>query len=49
MEKWLKRGQRAAVSAEADAKVRETVERILDTSFVETAVKELGPYKPRAQ
>jgi NitT/TauT family transport system substrate-binding protein len=24
-----------------------TVERILDTSFVEEAVKELGPYKPR--
>ena len=24
-----------------------TVERIIDTSFVEQAVKELGPYKPR--
>ena len=24
-----------------------TVERIIDTSFVERAVKELGPYKPR--
>ncbi len=24
-----------------------TVERIIDTSFVEKAVKELGPYKPR--
>jgi hypothetical protein len=24
-----------------------TVERIIDTSFVEQAVKELGPYRPR--
>ncbi len=24
-----------------------TVERIIDTSFVEKAVQELGPYKPR--
>ena len=26
-----------------------TVERILDTSFAEEAVKELGPYKPRGR
>jgi NitT/TauT family transport system substrate-binding protein len=26
-----------------------TVERIIDTSFVEQAVKELGPYKPRGK
>jgi len=24
-----------------------TVERIIDTSFVEKAVQELGPYRPR--
>src|SRR5262245_3745009 len=30
METWLKRNQSAAASAEADLKIRETVERILD-------------------
>jgi sulfopropanediol 3-dehydrogenase len=44
MEKWLKQGQRAAASAEADAKVRETVERILDdvARRGDVAVRELS-------
>jgi sulfopropanediol 3-dehydrogenase len=44
MEKWLKQGQRSAVSAQADAKVRETVERILDdvARRGDVAVRELS-------
>lgn len=44
METWLKRGQSAAVSALADVKVRETVERILDdvAKRGDAAVRELS-------
>ena len=44
MENWLKRGDRSLTSHDADAKVRETVERILDdvARRGDVAVRELS-------